>query len=279
MKELEWIKELEEDFKSGDKERFPTRAHITYWENVPADDENRKLMAGINKIYMPYAINGDYAEMRHLGEYYFVGRPVLQLPANYKKAIYWYSRAAEYKCAYRGEVLYKLAYCYKYARGANKDAVKAFKMLEALAKIDCSKMELPERAEFTADANICLADCYYRGIGTEKSVEKALAIWEKYANEGDETACRNLGREYLSGKYLKRDYEKAFYWTQRAADMNDTVAINNLGWCYENGYGTEKNIEEAVKCYKEAAGEGNVVAKNNVKRLKKKGIIADDEDI
>ncbi|MDE7330448.1 MAG: sel1 repeat family protein [Clostridia bacterium] len=226
MKELEWIKELEEDFKSGDKTRFPEK-------EIP------------------------------------------DFPKRYKTGINLYGRAAAFKSAYRGAVLYRLAYCYKYTRGANKDTAKAFKMLEALAAIDCSKIELPLRAKFTADANISLAHCYYRGIGTEKNVEKALAIWEKYANESDEIACRNLGREYLSGKYLKRDYEKAFYWTKTAANFNDVVAINNLCWCYEKGYGTEKDIVKAVECYKEAAFYGNIVAKNNLKRLKKKGIITD----
>lgn len=229
MKELEWIKELGEDFKSGDKERFP-------------------------KIDIP------------------------DPPTGYKKGVYLYGRAAQYKSAYRGEVLYWLAYCYKYSRGSNKDTVKAFKMFEALAKIDCSKIELPEHAEFTANANISLADCYYRSIGTEKNVEKAIEIWKEYAEKGDETACRNLGVQYLSGKYLKRDYEKAFYWTQKAANSNDVVAINNLGWCYENGYGTEKDIKKAVEYYKEAAECGNIVAKNNLKRLKRKGIITDGEN-
>ena len=226
MKELKWIKELEEDFKSGDKTRFPEK-------EIP-----------------------DFTK-------------------GYKKGIDLYRRIAKFKSVYRGVVLYRLAYCYKYARGANKDTAKAFKMFEALATIDCSKIELPLRAEFTADANIFLADWYYRGLGTKKNFEKALAIWEKYANESDETACRNLGREYLSGKYLKKDYEKAFYWTQIAANFNDIVAINNLGWCYEKGYGTEKDIVKAVECYKEAAFYGNIVAKNNLKRLKKKGIITD----
>lgn len=229
MKELEWIKELKEDFESGDRKRFPQK-------EIPDP------------------------------------------PTGYKKGIGLYARAAQHESAYRGEALYRLAYCYKYARGANKDTVKAFKMLEALAKIDCSKIELPERAKFTADANIGLADCYYRGVGTEKNVEKALAIWQKYSEAYDETACRNLGREYLSGKYLKRDYEKAFYWTETAAKLNDIVAINNLGWCYEKGYGIEKDINGAVVCYKRAADGGNLVAKNNLKRLKKKGIIKDDEN-
>lgn len=65
-------------------------------------------------------------------------------------------------------------------------------MLKALSAIDCSKIELYEEAVFAANANITLADCYYRGIGTEKNVEKAIAIWKEYAEKGNETACSNL---------------------------------------------------------------------------------------
>ena len=224
--------------------------------------------------------------MRALGEYYLIGRSRLRLPVNYKKAIFWYSRAAEYKSAYRGEVLYRLAYCYKNSRGANRDTAKAFKMFEALAKIDCSKIELPERAKFIAKANNSLADCYYRGIGTQKNLEKATAILEEFAKKGEtadyedgcEMACRNLGIVYLEGKAVPKDYGKAYDLFFLASLFGDVSATNCLGWCYENGYGTERNIEMAIECYKEAAEYGNLIAKNNLKRLKKKGIITGGEN-
>ena len=273
MKEFEWIKELREDFESGDQSLFPPKEHFKDLECWPTNQIHKQLRLSAQK-----AQNGDIDEMWALAEYYSLGGEERKIPRNYEKAIYWYSRAAEHKSEYRGEAIYRLAYCYKYARGKNGNGKKAFKMFEALAAIDCSKIELPERAEFTTNANISLADCYYRGIGTEKKVEKAIEIWKEYAERGDEAAFRNLGREYLSGKYLKRDYEKAFYWTQKAANLNDVFAINNLGWCYENGYGTEKDIEKAVKYYKKAANCGNKIAKNNLKRLKARGIIADEND-
>ena len=199
------------------------------------------------------ARNGDLDEIWALAEYYALGGEERRIPRNYEKAIYWYSKAAEQKSEYRGAALYRLARCYKDARGKNRDHKKAYEMLKALSEIDCSKIKLTEEAEFTANAAVTLAHCYYDGIGTEKNVEKAIAIWKEYAQKGHETACRNLGTEYLSGKYLKRDYEKAFYWTQKAAERGDVIAINNLGWCYEKGYGTRKDINRAVECYKKAA--------------------------
>lgn len=287
MKELEWIKELEEDFKSGDKERFPIRAVITHWENVSSDEEHRQYMKMKNQLLIKLVKEiDDYGAMRALGENYLVGLKHFNLSVNYKKAIYWYSRAAEYKCAYRGEVLYWLAYCYKNSRGANRDTVKAFKMFEALAKIDYSKIELPERARFNAKANNSLADCYYRGIGTQKNYEKAVTILEELAKKGEtvdyedgcEAACRNLGIVCLEGKAVPKDYERAYNLFFLASLLGDVSATNCLGWCYENGYGTERNIEMAIECYKEAAENGNLIAKNNLKRLKKKGIITGGEN-
>lgn len=272
MKELEWIKELREDFESGDQSLFPAKEYFKDLECCPTDEIRKQLRRSAQK-----ARNGDLDEMWALAEYYALGGEERKIPRNYKKAIYWYSRAAEYKSEYRGQALYKLSRCYKQARGKNRDAKKAFEMLKTLSEIDCSKIELYDEAEFTADVNITLADCYDKGIGTKQNGEKALAIWKEYAEKGNERACGNLGTVYLSGKYVKRDYEKAFYWTKKAVELGDVIAPNNLGWCYEKGYGTEKDIEKAVDYYRKATGCGNIVAKNNLKRLKQKGIITYEE--
>ena len=273
MKELEWIRELREDFEKGNQAAFPPKEYFKDLECCPPDLIGRQLRQSAKK-----ARAGDLDEIWALAEYYALGGEERRIPRNYEKAIYWYSKAAEQKSEYRGAALYRLARCYKDSRGKNRDCKKAYEMLRTLSEIDCSKIELAEEAEFTADAAISLASCYYNGIGTERNAEKAIAIWKGYAERGDKTACRNLGIEYLSGKHFKRDYEKAFYWTNKAAELGDVIAINNLGWCYEKGYGTEKDINRAVECYKKAARHGNIVAKNNLKRLKKEGVIADEND-
>ena len=180
MKELELIKELREDFESGNQALFPTKEYFKDLECCPPDLIGRQLRQSATR-----ARAGDLDEMWALAEYYALGGEERKIPRNYEKAIYWYGKAAEHKSEYRGQALYRLAHCYKDARGKNRDYKKAYEMLMALAEIDCSKIKLTEEAEFTADARLSLAHCYQRGIGTEKNVEKAIAIWKEYAEKGD----------------------------------------------------------------------------------------------
>lgn len=205
MKELEWIKELEEDFKSGDQTRFPTIVQRAEWENYAINAEHRAILKQINKKFSQSAKDGDYTAMRRMGEYYCIGRATLHLPVDFKRAIYWYSRAAEYKSAYRGEVLYMLANCYKHAKDADKDEGKAFKMFEALAKIDCSKIELPELAQFTDRAYNSLAVCYEHGYGTEKDINEAIKYYKEAADCGNLIAKNNLKRLMIKGLIVNDD--------------------------------------------------------------------------
>lgn len=70
-----------------------------------------------------------------LGDIYRLGCKQGKIRVDYKKAIHWYTLAAQYcDCYDKQEALIKLAYCYKQSRGANRDVNKALKMFEALAK-------------------------------------------------------------------------------------------------------------------------------------------------
>ena len=187
MKELEWIRELREDFAKGDQAAFPPKDYFKDLECCPIDLISQQLRQSTQR-----AKAGDLDEIWALAEYYALGGEERKIPRNYAKAIYWYSKAAEHKSEYRGVALYNLARCYKDSRGKNRDYKKAYEMLKALAEIDCSKITLAEEAQFTAAAAVSLAYCYYNGIGTERNAKKAIAIWKEYASKGDETAIYNF---------------------------------------------------------------------------------------
>lgn len=275
MEELEWIRRFEEEMKG---EEIPEEYEAYGWESFSKPDLKAKIQELKRRVK-----NGEraFSAANCLGDLYYEGCKKHDIPVNYQKAIFWFRQAARLSNAGRGCVLYKLAYCYKYGRGKNGDTAKAFETFKALAEMDARNFRvyaLLDHEELVRAANFKLADCYYRGIGTEKNVEKAISLWKENAEQSDEAACCNLGYEYLTGKYLKKDYEKGFYWTQKAAELGNVPAINNLGECYEKGNGVEKNLEKAVEYYKEAANRGSRCAKNNLKRLKKKGIITEDEN-
>ena len=96
--------------------------------------------------------------MLWLGDIYKYGCKEGGIHVDYKKAIYWYKLAAQYGKGFdRKEALIKLAYCYKQSCGATKDTEKAFKMFEALAKID--GRDLPFDLGLIEWANMGLASC------------------------------------------------------------------------------------------------------------------------
>ena len=154
MKELEWIRELREDFKKGD---LPPKEYFKDLECCPPDLIGKQLRQSAKR-----ASAGDLDEVWALAEYYALGGEERKIPRNYKKAICRYSKAAEQKSEYRGAALYRLARCYKDSQGKNRDVKKAYEMLKALAEIDCSKIKLTKETEFTAAVAVTLAYCCHK---------------------------------------------------------------------------------------------------------------------
>lgn len=97
--------------------------------------EAKKAISWLKMAAEQYDESMGQSAMLWLGDIYKFGCKEGGIRVDYKKAIYWYTLAAQYgDCYDRKEALIKLAYCYKQSRGANRDVNKAFKMFEALAK-------------------------------------------------------------------------------------------------------------------------------------------------
>ena len=112
-----------------------------------------------------------------------------------------------------------------------------------------------------AQAQYKLAGQYYLGEGVEKSLEKAIEMWTKSANQGHSESQCNLACLYINGEGVPQDFKKAAEWYEKAAANDHAAAQLNLGLYYFNGQGVEKNYEKAVELWQKAAKNGGGIIK------------------
>lgn len=124
-----------------------------------------------------------------------------------------------------------------------------------------------------------LGAMYFDGIGCEKDVKKAIALWQKAAKLGSGRACNNLYQYYYKVEYgdpHKTDYDSAKYYLQRAADLGDVYGIRNLGFHYYNGSVLfQKDLFQSFRYLKKAADMGDIDAAGRVANMYAKGIGTD----
>ncbi|KAH3767470.1 tetratricopeptide repeat protein [Pelomyxa schiedti] len=106
-------------------------------------------------------------------------------------------------------------------------------------------------------AMVCLAWCYSRGVGVERDLPRAVALYEGAISGGSKAHSWWLGACYLRGDGVERDWGRAAGLMQRAGDDGDAQAY--LGWCYlwgdggGGGGGVERDVAKAVKLLSSAA--------------------------
>ncbi|GBC52943.2 kinase-like domain-containing protein [Rhizophagus irregularis DAOM 181602=DAOM 197198] len=130
---------------------------------------------------------------------------------NYKKALYYFQKAAE-----NGN---KFALCNLAAEKGDKSAQNNLGVL------------------------------YENGEVTERDLEKAIKWYNKAAENGREIPQYNLGRCYQSGIGVIKDEVKAFEYYKRSAEKEYLDAQFQLGYCYDKGIGTKVNKIKANELY------------------------------
>jgi len=97
------------------------------------------------------------------------------------------------------------------------------------------------------------------------SDEEANERENKRVEVGDPIAIYNVGNNYREGEYgFTRDYKKALELWHRAAELGDDAAYAGIGYAYENGQGVEIDKKKATHYYERAAIGGNLVARHNL---------------
>ena len=151
------------------------------------------------------------------------------------------------------------------------------------------------------DSMIRAAEYHISGKGTEKDIERGVAILETAAeggssqahlmlaanalqaekpnaakgyqhlvaaaNGGMAAAQNELGLFYLSGGLGIADVSAAVSWFGRAAQSNYAASQNNLGALHEKGTGVDQSFEKAAQLYAMAAQQGHAGATLSLARF------------
>jgi hypothetical protein len=125
--------------------------------------------------------------------------------------------------------------------GDNRDAYNAFERLAARNDVD---------------AEYWLAHMTELGLGVEKNIPKAIALYEKAAAKDSAPAETRLGEIYLQGDVTLPDYGKAFGLLNKAARQGYPRAAMLLGRMLRLGLGASADPVESYAWSEVAVLEG-----------------------
>ena len=269
-------------------------------------------------IILDLANQNNGRAMYFLGEYYFEGFG--DITADTQKALEWWKRGKEAgdalagleavieddieknrtelhslflnikKLSEEGDVFaqYKLAKCYRYGYGIEKDPEKALDIYRKAAELgyadaqntvgflyqngigaEKNGSEAVTWYQKAVDLGYAIAElnlgvCYERAIGVEQDRKKAVELYKKSANKGYKGGQEFLANCYRFGRGVEKNEKEAAEWFKKAAEQGMIYSQVSLGFFYENGMGVEQNNEEAVKWYRKAADQNDTTALNNL---------------
>jgi len=85
-----------------------------------------------------------------------------------------------------------------------------------------------------------------------RDYDKALSIWEKEAETGNDQAMANLGLMYLKGQGVTKDFVKAREWFEKASAYDNDSANYNLALIYQTSIGVKEDLEKAIEYFRKA---------------------------
>ncbi len=177
------------------------------------------------------AQRGDVNSQYQLAQMYEHGKEV---GIDYRKAEYWYLKAAEQGYA---PAQNSLGFAYRFGTGIKQDyATSIFWYLKA-----------SEQNYAPAQRNLGIT--YEKGYGVQKDYLTAAEWYRKAAENGDGRAANYLGVLYRDGLGVKQDQQLASKWFKKAADKNDYegkqnfISLNRLSFAQYLVLAKEENAQ------------------------------------
>jgi TPR repeat protein len=201
------------------------------------------------------------------------------------QAFGFYRRAAE-----RGHLRaqYKLGQCYLYGAGVGGDEGQGLVWLKRALDggLGRAGFVLGNHFYHRLVPNYHEAMKYFQkavDLGDQPSILNLATVREKLgesgkagetaavqraAEDGDPTACFEMGTRCLEGIGMPQSATQAFLWFRQAAEQGEHAEA----WCYmgfmlETGQGMASDFKEAIECFRRAAELGNDVAYSRLVEL------------
>ena len=120
--------------------------------------------------------------------------------------------------------------------------------------------ELLKRAKAgETDAQMAVAEAYFKGIGVLPSAIESLHWLEKAADKNKHASVQIVNM-YMNGYGIPQNKEKGFEIAEKYANKGNEIQMFNLAGYYLNGVGTNANLDKAIECYEKAYEMGYLEA-------------------
>jgi TPR repeat protein len=179
------------------------------------------------------------------------------VPKDPAKAFTWFRQAAD---AGEGAAQYNLALMYAHGEGTARDYKQFVRWLTAASE----KNIVPAIMDLAAFNVHPLDD-------TMPDVERAIHLYEKAAELGNDRAPAILGNIYATSNSGKPDFEQSVKWYRKAADMGQKDGEYGLGIRYAFGQGVPQELQEARRLFTAAADQGLAPAQYNLATICEEG--------
>ena len=153
-------------------------------------------------------------EQAWIGCYYYEGKN--EYPKDYKKALYWFNKAASQN---NGHALYHLGKMYEYGDGVEKNYSTAR---------DYYTKSVSASEAYRSHSLLRLGEMSYYGKGVAKNYKDAFAYYYKSAELGNSGAMYSLGWMYEHGQGVGKDVGKAREYYKKSADKGNEEAKKKL---------------------------------------------------